>query len=532
MAAYREQLRDTPNDIPPNSRLFVIAGRGIKEDEYRECFSKYGQVEDIWIVKDRRTNEEKGITYVKFSRASEAALAMEEVNGRTIGSHPKPVKVIIASNRKDGNVRDPREEEKLVRLFVVCPKKFSEDDLKQEFKQYGDIEYTQVVRDRSSGENKGFGYVKFHRPYHAAVALESCDPSFKPKFAEPKTRKSDREREERDDYDFRYDRHERDSRSGFGGMQSSKRMFPDTSVYDDYPMMDDRRAPQYGLGHMPMVAHQMPAPVQSGGMGPAEMLQQYPNSGCQRLHITAPLGMTQSYLSRLFNLIPGLEYCDLNEQTGVAYARYQTSQCAAYAHDKLDGFEYPIGSRLIVRYADSQPPPDLASSSMSGYGSMGGQSTSPMSAGGGTLQRAASLLERAGIDPGEVLACGVERVRYCNLVLPIPQPLRSEGTECKVRLFVVCQPLPIPEKILRDAFCRFGDLIDVFLLSGRNYGYAKYADKSAAEKAMSTLHGQTLAGNRLKVLEADPPKEDHRRDDNHRDEHHREEQTPNKKQRT
>lgn len=104
----------------------------------------------------------------------------------------------------------------------------------------------------------------------------------------------------------------------------------------------------------------------SGGMGPAEMLQQYPNSGCQRLHITAPLGMTQSYLSRLFNLIPGLEYCDLNEQTGVAYARYQTSQCAAYAHDKLDGFEYPIGSRLIVRYADSQPPPDLASSSMSG----------------------------------------------------------------------------------------------------------------------------------------------------------------------
>lgn len=42
--------------------------------------------------------------------------------------------------------------------------------------QYGDIEYTQVVRDRNSGENKGFGYVKFHRPYHAAVALESCDP--------------------------------------------------------------------------------------------------------------------------------------------------------------------------------------------------------------------------------------------------------------------------------------------------------------------------------------------------------------------
>lgn len=84
--------------------------------------------------------------------------------------------------------------------------------------------------------------------------------------------------------------------------------------------------------------------------------------------------------------------------------------------------------------------------------------------------------------------------------------------------------------------CQISDLLScdwhLFLAVGRNYGYAKYADKAAAEKAMSTLHGQTLAGNRLKVLEADPPKEDHRRDDNHRDEHHREEQTPIKKQRT
>jgi len=38
--------------------------------------------------------------------------------------------------------------------------------------------------------------------------------------------------------------------------------------------------------------------------------------------------------------------------TGIAYARYTTPQCASYARDKLDGFEYPIGSRLIVRYAD------------------------------------------------------------------------------------------------------------------------------------------------------------------------------------
>ena len=35
---------------------------------------------------------------------------------------------------------------------------------------------------------------------------------------------------------------------------------------------------------------------------------------------------------------------------GVAYVRYQSPKCAAYAKDKLNGFEYPTGYRLSVRY--------------------------------------------------------------------------------------------------------------------------------------------------------------------------------------
>ena len=42
---------------------------------------------------------------------------------------------------------------------------------------------------------------------------------------------------------------------------------------------------------------------------------------------------------------------------------------------------------------------------------------------------------------------------------------------------------------------------------GRNYGYAKYASNDSAQLAISTLHGQELCGMRLKVIEADPPKD-------------------------
>ena len=41
---------------------------------------------------------------------------------------------------------------------------------------------------------------------------------------------------------------------------------------------------------------------------------------------------------------------------------------------------------------------------------------------------------------------------------------------------------------------------------GRNYGYAKYANKESAMKAIQMLHGQNLSGQRIKVLEAEPPK--------------------------
>ena len=48
------------SDAPPNSRLFILAGKGVNEDLFREEFGKFGEIDDLWIVKDRRTKEDKG----------------------------------------------------------------------------------------------------------------------------------------------------------------------------------------------------------------------------------------------------------------------------------------------------------------------------------------------------------------------------------------------------------------------------------------------------------------------------------------
>lgn len=59
------------------------------------------------------------------------------------------------------------------------------------------------------------------------------------------------------------------------------------------------------------------------------------------------------------------------------------------------------------------------------------------------------------------------------------------------------------------SFFKFKRITKSFLFyTARNYGYAKFATKDCAMRAIQVLHGQNLAGNRLKVLEAEPPKND------------------------
>ena len=82
-------------DHPPFSRVFVVCSRGHKEDEIHAAFQPFGQIEDVWMVKDRMTKENKGICYVKYDKASSAALAIENMDGKIIGSEPKPVKVHV-----------------------------------------------------------------------------------------------------------------------------------------------------------------------------------------------------------------------------------------------------------------------------------------------------------------------------------------------------------------------------------------------------------------------------------------------------
>ena len=43
------------------------------------------------------------------------------------------------------------------------------------FQKFGEVASVSVLRDKESGNAKGFGYVRYYRAYHAALALEECE---------------------------------------------------------------------------------------------------------------------------------------------------------------------------------------------------------------------------------------------------------------------------------------------------------------------------------------------------------------------
>ena len=52
----------------------------------------------------------------------------------------------------------------------------------------------------------------------------------------------------------------------------------------------------------------------------------------------------------MLNVIRRVTECLVHAVAGIAFVQYNSRQAAAYAKQKLDGFEYPPGYRVAVRF--------------------------------------------------------------------------------------------------------------------------------------------------------------------------------------
>lgn len=88
-----------------NRKLYVGSlPYSITEEELRELFSSYGQVDSVRIITDKFTGQSKGFGFVEMANADDAKKAIDGVNGKQVGG-----RTLI--------VNDARPEQKRERSF-------------------------------------------------------------------------------------------------------------------------------------------------------------------------------------------------------------------------------------------------------------------------------------------------------------------------------------------------------------------------------------------------------------------------------
>jgi len=324
---YRQDTRYAPRGAPgadrdevSHSRLFIVHGATVGEDEIRKAFKEYGTIENIRIVKKRDDKDAvTGIAFVKYSKASEAAKAIEELNGKVLSGSPKPLKVMVAT--KYGTGKDSVSEEELIRLFIRVPTDYGEEDVKEHFGQFGAIEFINMVKDKQTGKPKGLAFVKFFRFYEAARALEECDPNFRAVFAESR------------DTPFGKGAGRggpRHDSGGGGGAPGGYHAHTDPSCM--------------GLEYVPN------SPAGLLGLLPPDVVNPpLDPEATPSLRLLCAKDIDERNLTFLCEIIPGFRRCDVTSP-GVANITFNSLNWAQYAHKKLNGFEYPPGYRIVAKF--------------------------------------------------------------------------------------------------------------------------------------------------------------------------------------
>jgi len=448
---------------PKFSRLFILGDANAldSEESVKDIFSPFGQILDLFIKKDT-SGGSKGIVFITFSRASSAAAAIEELHMTTHGR--EPLKVQIASERgKETNsmVINP------IRIFIIVPKDWDRNDIKDEFKKYGEVEHVSIVMDKATGTPKGLAYVTYYKFKDAATALEDCSERYGAQWAESKEEMDRRKRDRSEASNFRGELGDYTSRGGGGG----------------YGGDNDQ-----SQNLMNMMATDDPY-------------------NYTRLRVMFNPQVSKESFWQLFNIVPGLLSCDLsgmNNEGAVSQVVYNNPQSAQHAMDRINGFEMPPGYPIMVAYDGGAPLPRTARNMPSKIATLMEnikQATEVIKASGwGNLVESVGSGRDWSNENSNVDARSV-----CSANLPDRKEVLPQNTRRAERLFFALKNAQDAPKtsMLIDVFCRFGNLIEVYLIRGKKCGYANYATTESAAACVACLNGEDLLGSRLVVEKAE-----------------------------
>lgn len=385
------------------------------------------------------------------------------------------------------------EEPPMSRLFVICGRQITKEQLMHHFQDDGLIEECVVIVDKKTGQGKGVAYVKFTKTSSAARGLRKNGTYIENETrpikvmisASYQKKREDGAPEEVNEYKFRRlfavipsTKDEEAIKKEFGrfGTVTQVRLVPDkknqsqcaayitfTSFLETALAIEGCDANYRAKFCLPRETLNKEKEVTGGkyeaSNGSSRKRTHSPESGRSgvdaKLVVICSNSLNQDRLWRIFDIAPGMKYCNIVTQNDInitASVVYSSKDEAQRAVDKIHGLEYPVGERIIVRHETEFRDESSTNDTLAQLGP--------------------------------------------------PKPiLNVPTTQCAKKAFFICMPEAVSVKLLQDAFCRFGDLINIYLIPGKRHGYAAFASEVSADRAIQQLHGIQLGDCRLKVLE-------------------------------
>jgi len=178
-----KQRSDFLNNNNNNTPMFKVLVRNLpwsaEWPQIKDFFAPVSHVVFAKVLKDRETGRSRGRAFVHFATEEDRQKALEQLNnsdfeGRTISmiaiddDAPREPR----EQREPREPRAPRESVKGRQVFVGrIPRHIDEDTLRNHMEQVGTVQNVKIVKDRESGESRGFGFVCFASEEEANNAL-------------------------------------------------------------------------------------------------------------------------------------------------------------------------------------------------------------------------------------------------------------------------------------------------------------------------------------------------------------------------
>lgn len=140
--------------------------QSLSDDEFHGIFMSIGPIISSKVMRDKATNYSYGFGFVEYQNPSDAARAIDSLNGLKLQN--KTLKV--AYSRPGG------DKIKGANLYITnIPKHWSDQDLKNAFLRFGNVIQARLLVDHSTNLSKGVGFVLFDQKAQADQAMNALN---------------------------------------------------------------------------------------------------------------------------------------------------------------------------------------------------------------------------------------------------------------------------------------------------------------------------------------------------------------------